>query len=179
MQHSVYTGRADEELIQLFRQTFTDSEGEKEGAAIAGLVRKFLSTTPGEDLHVFITTDCEQLVASVIFSRIRFDQSSTNLWILSPAAVATAVQGKGVGQALIRYAHDFLKRQGVEAVVTYGDINFYAKVGYQALTEELIPAPLKLSYPEGWLGQSLTGEKLRPINGKSYCVEALNSPELW
>ncbi|QMU56914.1 MAG: hypothetical protein GKR98_01030 [Boseongicola sp.] len=38
----------------------------------------------------------------------------------------------------------------------YGVINFYAKIGFPRITEGIAQAPLPLSYPKGWLGQSLT-----------------------
>jgi len=61
----------------------------------------------------------------------------------------------------------------------YGDPNFYSKVGFSAIDEKLVPAPLNLEYPEGWLAQSLVGDEIEPIAGKSYCVEELNKPEYW
>ena len=63
--------------------------------------------------------------------------------------------------------------------LTYGDPNFYSKVGFGVVSEQVVPAPLKLSYPEGWLAQSLVGDEIEPIAGKSYCVEAFNKPEIW
>ena len=68
---------------------------------------------------------------------------------------------------------------GVELAFTYGDINFYAKVGFSQITEELVKAPHKLGYPEGWLAQSLVSDTIEPITGPSSCVEAFNNPELW
>jgi hypothetical protein len=43
----------------------------------------------------------------------------------------------------------------------------------------MIPAPLTLQHPEGWLAQSLTGKGIQPIAGKSACVQALNKAEYW
>ncbi|GAA4842266.1 N-acetyltransferase [Algivirga pacifica] len=178
MENSIYTGGNDQEIIQLFTQTFTDAEGAEEGNTIGTFVRQLLQT-PSEYLKVFITREGENIVGGVFFSRIRFEKSDINAWILSPAAVSTKVQGQGVGQRVIQYAHEVLKQEGVQVVITYGDINFYSKVGYQHITEEVIPAPLKLSYPEGWIAQSLEGDTITSIQGKSYCVAALNNPELW
>jgi predicted N-acetyltransferase YhbS len=179
MEHKIYSGGLDAEIIALFKQTFTDSEGQDEGNLIGTLVQRFLETTPKEDIHVFLTLDSHQVVAAVVFSRLTFDESTVNTWLLSPAAVATRLQGTGVGQGLIRFAHDYLKVEGVKQLVTYGDINFYSKVGYRPVTEEVIPSPHKLSYPESWIAQGLTDEGLIPIKGKAYCAEALNAPELW
>ncbi|MCQ0112529.1 Predicted N-acetyltransferase YhbS [Zhouia amylolytica] len=179
MKHSLYRGGRDNEIIALFRQTFTDSESEKEGNHIGTLVKQFLEHTPNEGIRVFITTKDDQVVSGVIFSKLTFEDCNICIWLLSPAAVVTSMQGKGVGQGLIRFAHDYLKQEGVQQLVTYGDINFYSKVGYKPITEEIIPSPLKLSYPEGWLAQSLESEHIKAISGKVYCVEAINRPELW
>lgn len=179
MQHILYKEGLDVKLITLFKTTFTKSEGEQEGTTIAELIKRFLGSRPKEDIRIFLTIEEDKLLAAVVFSRLRSEKSTINTWLLSPAAVATEHQGKGLGQSLINYAHHYLKEEGVQQVVTYGDIRFYAKVGYQAITEELIPAPLKLSYPEGWIGQSLEGKDIIPIKGKTYCVEALNLAELW
>lgn len=143
MQHQLYTGGRDQALIQLFQQTFTDSEGADEGKLIGELVRKFRATTSPQDLRVFITTDETAIIGCVIFSKMRFEHSSDQqVWLLSPAAVHTQYQGKGVGQGLIHYAHTLLKCEGVAVVVTYGDINFYSKVGYQPITTAMITPPI-------------------------------------
>ncbi len=94
-------------------------------------------------------------------------------------AVATAHQGTGVGQKLIAHGLGVLRDNGVDAVLTYGDINFYAKVGFAQISEETARAPLPLQYPQGWLGQSLSRPELEPLAGPSYCVEALNDPSYW
>lgn len=179
MKHSLYTGGLDLEIIELVKQTFTNSEGANEGNLIGALIQRFFKTTPKNDLRVFISLDKNQLVACVFFSRLTFDESTINTWLLSPAAVSTDLHGKGIGKDLINYAHEYLKKEGVQQVVTYGDIKFYSKVGYRPISEKEIPSPLKLTYPEGWIAQALDGSILTSITGKSFCVEALNSPELW
>jgi Predicted acetyltransferase len=194
MQHSLYTGGFDKDIIQLFQKTFSHTEGEKEGDAIGELVQNFLENTPKQKLRVFVTTmtsknDQEVVVGGVIFSKLTLEESKINTWILSPAAVATSMQGKGIGQGLIHYAHSFLKKQeGVEQVVTYGDVKFYSKVGYKPITQDMIPSPFKLTFPEGWLGRSLVVLEqdedgnimpVKPAKGKVYCVEALNKPQFW
>lgn len=102
-----------------------------------------------------------------------------NALLLSPVAVLSSYQRKGVGQKLITFALDSLKENGVELAFTYGDPNFYSKVGFSLISESTVKAPLTLSYPEGWLGKSLINQKIEPISGHSYCVDALNKPEIW
>ncbi len=87
--------------------------------------------------------------------------------------------GKGIGQKLINFGINELKENGVQIVFTYGDPAYYSKVGFNQITEEIVKAPLKMSQPEGWLGQSLVSDKIEPIAGNSSCVEALNKAEYW
>jgi putative acetyltransferase len=167
-----------DEIKQLFIKTFSDSEGQSEGELIGGLVKDFMDGTDANDLYCFIATEDGQIIGSIFFSRMTFE-SGINSFILSPVAIHTDHQGKGVGQKLINFGLNALKEDGVELVITYGDPNFYSKVGFSVITEQVIPAPKKLAQPEGWLAQSLFGDEIEPIAGKSHFVEALNKPELW
>ena len=178
MKLSTYNPNNADEIEQLFINTFSDSEGQSEGKVIGNLVRGFMDSTDANDLYCFIATENEQIIGSIFFTRMKFE-SGINAFILSPAATHTDHQGKGVGQKLINFGLDTLKEHGVELAITYGDPNFYSKVGFSVITEKLVPAPLKLEYPEGWLAQSLVSDEIEPITGKSYCVEELNKPELW
>jgi predicted N-acetyltransferase YhbS len=67
----------------------------------------------------------------------------------------------------------------VNVAVTYGDPSFYSKVGFQTLSENVIQAPLKLSMPFGWLGQSLTGDSIPNIDERPVCVKEFNDPVYW
>jgi putative acetyltransferase len=166
------------EIEQLFIKTFADSEGQAEGDMIGQLARDFMSSTTEGDLYCFVARDDKQIVGCIFFSRITF-ASEIKAFILGPVAVQTGHQGKGIGQRLIKFGIDTLSRDGVELAITYGDPNFYSKVGFHSVTEAVVPAPLTLQHPEGWLAQSLKGEEIQPIKGKSSCVKALNKPEYW
>ena len=96
-----------------------------------------------------------------------------------PVAIQTGSQGKGIGQKLIQYGLASLKEKGVALVLTYGDPDFYSKVGFRSISEKVVKAPLKLSYPEGWLGQSLLNHEVKPILADSHCVNAMYKPEYW
>jgi len=173
------TNESTNEIKQLFTKTFTDSEGADEGKLIGTLVEGLLTNEDNKDLHVFIALENKKIVACVFFSKMRFEESNVNAFLLSPAAVHTNYQGKGIGQKLINYSHNELKKNGVQLVITYGDINFYSRVGYKHINEQTVKAPLKLSYPEGWLAKSLLDDKIEPIKGNSFCVQELNKPEYW
>lgn len=180
MNYSTYKPEQKEDVIALFNHAFTDSEGKEEGAVIAKLTDNFLSfPVKEEDQYAFIATNNEgRIVGCIIFSRLYFPNGE-NIFLLSPVSVATDCHGQGIGQTLIRFGLESLKEKGVTVAITYGDINFYSKTGFSPISEEIIQAPLPLSYPEGWIAQSLLSEQIEPIKGKPTCVEALNNPAYW
>ncbi len=178
MEYSTANPNDAPEIERLFIKTFSDSEGQTEGEMIGRLARDFMSGTPEGDRYCFVAREDGQIAGCIFFSRITFE-SDLKAFILAPVAVQTDHQGKGIGQKLITFGLDALSKEGVELAITYGDPNFYSKVGFQSVTEGVIPAPLPLQHPEGWLAQSLAGDEIQPIKGKASCVEALNKPEYW
>lgn len=72
-----------------------------------------------------------------------------------------------------------LRSEGVQVAITYGDPDFYRGVGFAPITEEQARPPLPLSFPHGWIGQSLAGEAMPDLQGPSTCVGALNRSEVW
>lgn len=178
MKFSTYTPHNIEEIKQLFTKTFSDSGGESEGLLIGDLVYDLISGTDSRELYCFTAVEHEQIIGSIIFSTLTFE-NDVNAFLLSPVAIHTSHQRKGIGQKLITFGLNTLKEDGVTLAFTYGDPNYYVKTGFNPIAEEVVKAPLKLTYPEGWLGQSLVGGEVEPIAGESRCVEALDKPVYW
>ena len=183
MQFSAYDPNDINEIKNLFTKTFTDSESEAEGTIVGNLAYDVMTTTDNKDLSVFVARDLdrnsgEQIVGCIIFSRLTFE-NGMNAFLLSPVAISTEYQGKGTGQGLINFGLDRLKEHGAALVFTYGDPAFYGRTGFQPISETIVQAPLPLSHPEGWLGQSLVSNGIEPIPGKPQCVQAMNKPEIW
>jgi len=173
-----YNPNNADEIKSLFTKVFTDSEGQAEGILIGNLASELITETDEKDLYGFVAVDNGKIIACIFFSRLTFE-SSICAFILSPVAVHTAYQGKGIGQKLINYGIKRLTDEGVELVMTYGNPNYYSKTGFNPVKEETVKAPLQLTYPEGWLGQSLISNSIEPIAGRSFCVKALSKPEYW
>jgi len=178
MELSTYKSSNIEEIKQLFTKVFSDSEGQSEGLLIGNLTYDIMTATDAQDLYGFVATENEQIIGSIFFTRLTFERE-VNAFLLSPVAIHTNYQGKGIGQKLINFGINQLKENGVGLVFTYGDHNFYSKVGFKLITEKTAKAPLTLTYPEGWLAQSLVTDEIEPIAGDSSCVEAFNKPEIW
>ena len=165
-------------IVELFASVFTDSEGAGEGALIGQLAKDLFEKTDENDLFNFVADDDGRITGSIFFSRLDFI-NGMEAFILSPVAVHSDYQGKGIGQALINYGLGELKDRGVSVVLTYGDPGFYNKVGFRQISHETIRAPFGLSQPEGWLGQSLAGDSIETLSGSCTCVEALSNPAYW
>jgi predicted N-acetyltransferase YhbS len=166
-------------IADLFTATFTASEGAEEGALVGALTRRLIAETPTDDLRVFTAWEDDALLGGIFFTRLTYEGDPRRVFVLAPVAVATDRQGAGLGQRLIAHGLDALRQQGVDIVVTYGDPDFYGRVGFKAITESEVPAPFPLQHPEGWQVQSLDGAELAPLIGRSRCVEAFNDPLLW
>lgn len=165
-------------VIDLFSRVFSDSEGEQEGKVIGQLVSDLIATTDSQDLQGYVAHAGDEITGCIFFSRLTLEDNS-KAFILSPVAVSTSHQRQGIGQQLIAYGIEQLKQQGTELVMTYGDPNYYSKTGFEPVSEECIKAPQPLSFPHGWLAQSLTGEAIQPKAGVARCVPALNNQIYW
>ncbi len=182
MNYELYKPEQKQEVISLFTDSFADSAGQEEAKLLKKLATDFVNlaqTTTTQDLVIFVATDNHKnVVASIIFSRLFFPNAE-EVFLLSPVAVATKHQNQGIGQELIRFGLESLKKAGASITITYGDINFYSKVGFTPITEELIQAPHTMSMPIGWIAQSLTNEEIKAITGKPTCLEPLNNSVYW
>ncbi|UTV30537.1 GNAT family N-acetyltransferase [Photobacterium atrarenae] len=178
MHCSTFDFKDSGDVIQLFTRVFSDSETAQEGQLIGHLVSELIATTAPSDLQGFVATVNEQIVACIYFSRLTLSNQK-NAFILSPVAVATEHQRQGIGRKLISFGLEVLRKQGVDWVFTYGDPNYYARAGFSPISETAVKAPLPLTYPEGWLAQSLTADKVEASACASACVAALNQPQYW
>ena len=166
-------------LVDLFKATFTASEGAEEGTLIAGLVHRQLVETPAQDIHVFMAEEDGLLLGACVFTRLTYAQDARTVFVLAPVAVMPERQGQGIGQALLRHGLKALRDAGVDVAITYGDPDYYQKVGFQPISEGDASAPHRLQFPHGWLGQSLTNRPWSALIGPSSCVPALDDPVFW
>ena len=178
MKLSLFNSSSSREVIELFTQVFSASENEAEGQLIGNLASNLIATTEPQDLIGFVASCNDCIVGCIFFSRLVLPGDEV-AFILSPVAIATSAQGTGIGQKLINYGLNYLKSRNVNLAFTYGDPNFYSKVGFKQIDESIVKAPFTLSQPAGWLAQSLDGRSIKPMQGVSKCVEALNNQKYW
>lgn len=177
-----YTPDFQQDIVRLYRNTFSASEGAEEGELIAQTALDIVTTAQPNDFYGFVAKDetTDEITACILWTRLTYPSPSTaNVFIMAPVAVSTDHQGKGIGQALIQYALSELKKDGIDIAMTYGDPAFYTKMGFKVVDESKLRSPLPLEFPEGWLAQPLQQEELPQLLEKPTCVEAMNKQELW
>ncbi|ODP95729.1 MULTISPECIES: GNAT family N-acetyltransferase [Salinivibrio] len=165
-------------VAQRVSETFTHSEGADTGEVIHHLIDKLLGETPREDCHGWGMLDGEQLVGAVFFSRLTYPHTD-KVALLSPMAIYPDYQRQGHGKALINAGLEQLRTLGYQAVVTYGDPAFYTQLGFHPADHIEVVPPHTLSYPHGWLAQSLIDSDLPALGAKPCCVDAFNQADLW
>ena len=168
-----------QQIINVFHNSFSASEGESEGALIRTLVEHLLENIPKPDIFVFTALHDDTVIGCGIFSRLTYSDDVRNVFILSPMAIHPNHQNKGIGQNLLRESIAALRTHGIDILMTYGDPNYYGKIGFLPVTEQIAPPPFPLSMPIGWIGQSLRGPEIAPLQGTCTCVSALNNPAIW
>ncbi len=166
------------EVASLFASVFSSSEGEKEGRLIGGLASRLAARTDNQEVICIGACADGAVIGAIFFTRLRFDEP-VEAYMLAPVAVSTAHQGRGVGQALINFGLRELRKRSVTVAVTYGDPAFYCKLGFHPLSEDVMQAPMPLSMPEGWLGQSLSGEAIPILKTRPACVQEFDNPDYW
>jgi putative acetyltransferase len=175
---SLFDSSKTKEVIELFTNVFSASDGEPEGQNIGNLVSNLIADTRPQDLIGCVAIDSGLVVGCIFFSRFTVPNDQV-AFMLSPLAVSTNAQATGIGQQLINYGLDHLRLLNVDLVVTYGDPDYYSKTGFGQISENVVKAPNPLSQPIGWLAQSLDGKPIQVMRGSTQCVEAFSDPKYW
>ncbi len=180
MQFESISHHAAADITALFTHVFSDADGAKAGLQIGELTERMLNDCTSDELIGFVAKEHDTLFAAVLFSKLWIsNQPNLTAVILSPMAVASSQQGKGIGQALINHALTYLKTHNVDFVVTYGDPNFYSKTRFQVVADTQLIPPFSLSYPHGWQAVALGDKPLSELTGEVRCVLPLNQACYW
>lgn len=178
MKFKSLTSDFSQPISNLFTTVFSHSEGADEGRLIGELASALAVAIDDDNILCYGAISNDTLLAATFYTRLSYRTSSI-VFMLAPVAVSTEHQGEGIGQQLIHFGLNEVRQRGVDYVVTYGDPNYYLKVGFSGIPESSVRAPFKLSMPEGWLGQSLTGKPVSFGTERPRCVEQFNKAAYW
>jgi predicted N-acetyltransferase YhbS len=112
MNYKILDKNSKEEVTSLFMSVFSSSEGEKEGELIGNLASKLTSRADNQEIVCIGAYEEKSIIGTIFFTRLRFNEPIT-VYMFAPLAVSTQHQGKGVGQALVKYGLNELKKRSV------------------------------------------------------------------
>ena len=81
----------------------------------------------------------DTIVAHIMFTQIKINDKIGIA--LAPLSVLVEKQGQGIGQAIMKKAHEIAKSLGYKFSIVLGNNNFYSKAGYKKASNYGIKAP--------------------------------------
>lgn len=180
MNYLKYKPEQISDIVTLYTQVFSDSEGAVEGKTIGNLVKEMFSDEGEHALECLVAIDetDKTLYGAIVLTELKL-APYFYAYILSPVAVKTSAQNKGIGSSLIKAGTELLKSKNVELLITYGDPNYYTRLGFDDISETDIKAPQPLSFPHGWLCQPLQNKPIPQSVKITSCISPLNQPDYW
>lgn len=99
--------------------------------------------SPEPDMCFVAVDDDGRMLASLRFWPIRIE--NTPAILLGPLAVEPAIQGRGIGRALVRHGLDAARRQGWRLCVVVGEPEYYSLYGFVPAAPRglVLPGPVE------------------------------------
>ena len=161
---------ADESaLAHLYPDAFPDED-------LLPLVRALLRDEAS--LLSLVAVKDRAVVGHVLFTQGNIDPAGERAALLGPLAVATRVQRRGIGGALIRAGLRELAPAGVRRVLVLGDPAYYGRFGFSVDHAVEPPCPIPQEWREAWRSIELTGGP-GGAQGRLVLPEHWMRPALW
>ena len=172
----VFEDRDSNAVIQIVESAFPIEER----AIIASVAKQLMVVQTKPPVISLVAEKNNEVGGYVSYSPIfTSDGHQPSGYILAPLAVSPNHQRMGIGCKLITIGKEILVHNGVDALLVYGDPDYYGRFGFNRETAKNFVPPYQLEYPDGWLGIWLDENKQTQNEIRFTPVEPLSSPELW
>ena len=163
-------------ILKVIETAFSDEENK----VIMNLVQELNQETTSPLIKSLVADVDNQVIGYVSFSPIFLKSDSSIVgYILAPLAVSPEHQKQGVGSNLINAGIEMLTKDGVGALMVYGDPAYYGRFGFKEEVGHSFVPPYTLQYPFGWTGMMLNDTPVPEQPIQFECVSALSKPDLW
>lgn len=118
----------------------------------------------------FVACEEEIIVGSIIYSHakvINEDNEEFGVLCMGPLGVLPSYQGKGIGTLLMKHSINVAKTLGYNAIVIFGNPNFYHRFGFENAMKYNIQTSWGANFEE-FMVLELYGDSLEGISGKYY-----------
>ncbi|TCO69258.1 GNAT family N-acetyltransferase [Marinisporobacter balticus] len=118
----------------------------------------------------FVACDEDIIVGNIIYSKARVvnkNKEEFEVLCMGPLGVLPTYQGKGIGTLLMKHSIKVAKTLGFNAIVIFGNPNFYHRFGFKNAKEYNIQTSLGANF-EAFMVLELYEGSLKGISGKYY-----------
>ena len=163
-------------IQEVFYNSFSSEE-----APITYPVIKNLIEESASDNNYCIGYELDgKIVSAVGFSPVFFKtETGISAYILAPLATHQSHQKKGLATKLIESAKAHFHANNIDALLVYGDPEYYGKYGFNADLGKHFSPPYPLEYDFGWQALMLNDTTLNDRKLAFTCVDALSDAALW
>ncbi|MBQ8159925.1 MAG: N-acetyltransferase [Clostridia bacterium] len=128
--------------LDLIEQVFSEWDGPEEGRKVRQLVEEIRSKRYYlPPLELLMMNSPEEIIGYAMFSRFSIEERyEDELLILTPVAVRTDMQRKGISRELIEYGFVKAREMGYQAVMVEGNPRNYNPRGFETSADHGIVA---------------------------------------
>ena len=166
--------------LSAVKETFFNSFSAEEAPITYPVIRSLIEDDATNNNYCIGNELDGKIVSVVSFSPVFFkSDNEISGYILAPLATHQSHQKKGLATKLIESAKTYFSENGIDALLVYGDPEYYGRYGFHAdLGKHFIP-PYPLEYDFGWQALMLNDTDLSDRKLTFTCVDALSDAALW
>lgn len=114
----------------------------------------------------FVATFDGKIIGNIVYveGQVIGESKKHRVLIFGPVSVLPEFQGQGVGAKLINHTSQLAKEMGYNAIVIYGDIEYYKRFGFKVSKEYRITNQ-DGKYPAALLAMELYPDALKGVEG--------------
>lgn len=138
-----------EPSLNMIEQVFGEWDSPEEGKTVRHLVEEIRAKrTYLPELELLMLNAADEIIGYAMFSRFHIEGRYENeLLILTPVAVRTDMQRKGISRELIEYGFNKAREMGYQAVIVEGDPKNYNPRGFETSADHGIVAGPNIHLP--------------------------------
>ena len=138
-----------EPSLDMIERVFSEWDSPEEGKTVRRLVEEIRAKEYYlPELELLMVNETDEIIGYAMFSRFHLEGRYENeLLILTPVAVRTDVQRKGISRELIEYGFNQAREMGYQAVIVEGNPKNYHPRGFETSADHGIIAGPDIHLP--------------------------------
>ena len=160
-----------------------DAFGPEEGPEIVELVRQLLEDETARPVLSLIADVDGTVAAHVLFTTVSVHGGDREplASLLAPLAVASKIQGQGLGTRLVHAGLEELRASGVELVFVLGHPDYYPRFGFRPAGALGFAPPYAIpeKNADAWMVAEIRAGVVGTVHGTVECAAVLQDEKYW